>query len=47
LFLPFKLEESEAITIEDLDVTETIQNRLEYEIQAGKVKTTDPLLKYI
>ena len=35
------------ITIEELDGTETIQNRLEYEIQAGKVKTTDPLLKYI
>jgi ribosomal protein L20 len=35
------------ITIEELDGTETIQNRLEYEIQAGRVKSTDPLLKYI
>lgn len=35
------------ITIEQLDGTKTIQNRLEYEIQAGRVKANDPLLKYI
>lgn len=35
------------ITIEELDGTETIQNRLEYEIQKGRVKANDPLLKYI
>ena len=35
------------ITIEELDGTETIQNRLEYEIEKGRVKANDPLLKYI
>lgn len=35
------------ITIEHIDGTETVENRLEYEITKGRVNRNDPLLKYI
>lgn len=35
------------ITIEHIDGTETVENRLEYEIRKGRVKRDNPLLKYI
>lgn len=35
------------ITIEHIDGTETVENRLEYEITKGRVKRDNPLLKYI